>query len=92
MSLYNKLINKKENLALVGLGYVGMLIAVASQRRGLMLSDSISTKKRLNCIKTELTRQKKSAMKLSEQLQCNLLWMKKNYRTLSLSLLLFLHL
>lgn len=29
MSLCEKLINKEENLALVGLGYVGMPIAVA---------------------------------------------------------------
>ena len=35
MSIYKKLINKEENLALVGLGYVGMPIAVAFAKKGL---------------------------------------------------------
>lgn len=35
MSIYKKLINKKEKLALVGLGYVGMPIAVAFAQKGL---------------------------------------------------------
>lgn len=35
MSIYQKLINKEENLALVGLGYVGMPIAVAFAQKGL---------------------------------------------------------
>lgn len=35
MSLYKKLINKEEKLALVGLGYVGMPIAVAFAKKGL---------------------------------------------------------
>ena len=35
MSLYEDLKNKKENLALVGLGYVGMPIAVAFAKKGL---------------------------------------------------------
>lgn len=35
MSLYNKIINKKEKISLVGLGYVGMPIAVAFSNRGI---------------------------------------------------------
>lgn len=35
MSIFEKLINKDENLALVGLGYVGMPIAVAFAKKGL---------------------------------------------------------
>ena len=35
MKLYEKLVNKEENLALVGLGYVGMPIAVAFAKKGL---------------------------------------------------------
>lgn len=35
MSLYQKLINKEEKLALVGLGYVGMPIAVAFAKKGI---------------------------------------------------------
>lgn len=35
MSLYKKLVNKEEKLALVGLGYVGMPMAVAFAKKGL---------------------------------------------------------
>lgn len=35
MSIYERLLNKEENLALVGLGYVGMPIAVAFAKKGL---------------------------------------------------------
>lgn len=35
MSTYNELINKEERLSLVGLGYVGMPIAVAFAKRGV---------------------------------------------------------
>lgn len=35
MSLYQKLVNKEESLSLVGLGYVGMPIAVAFARKGI---------------------------------------------------------
>ena len=35
MRLYDRLIKKRENLALVGLGYVGMPIAVAFAKKGL---------------------------------------------------------
>ena len=38
MSLFEQLINREEKLALVGLGYVGMPIAIAfSKKRGWML-------------------------------------------------------
>ena len=35
MSLYNKIINNEEKLSLVGLGYVGMPIAVAFAKKGI---------------------------------------------------------
>ena len=35
MSLYEKLTKKEENLSLVGLGYVGMPIAVAFAKKGV---------------------------------------------------------
>lgn len=35
MTLYEKLLNNEENLALVGLGYVGMPIAVAFAKKGI---------------------------------------------------------
>ena len=40
MKLYDKLVDKAESLALVGLGYVGMTIAVTNwlTRRNLLLS------------------------------------------------------
>lgn len=34
MSLFNKIINHEEKIALVGLGYVGMPIAVAFAKKG----------------------------------------------------------
>ena len=37
MSLYEKLVNKEENLALVGLGYVGMPIAHAFAKKDIMV-------------------------------------------------------
>ena len=33
MKLYEQLVNKKEKLALIGLGYVGMSIAVAFAKK-----------------------------------------------------------
>lgn len=35
MNLYNKLVARKENLSLIGLGYVGMPIAVAFAKKGI---------------------------------------------------------
>ena len=35
MSLYSKLINNEEKLSLIGLGYVGMPIAVAFAKKGV---------------------------------------------------------
>ena len=35
MSIYKKLVKKEETLALVGLGYVGMPIAIAFAKKGL---------------------------------------------------------
>ena len=35
MSLFKELVEKKENLSLVGLGYVGMPIAVAFAKKGI---------------------------------------------------------
>ncbi len=35
MSLYKKIINKEEKLSLIGLGYVGMPIAVAFDKKGI---------------------------------------------------------
>lgn len=37
MELYNKLVAREENLSLVGLGYVGMPIAVAFAKKGLQV-------------------------------------------------------
>ena len=37
MSLYNKLVNNEEKLSLVGLGYVGMPIAVAFAKKGIKI-------------------------------------------------------
>lgn len=45
MSLYEKLINRKEKLSLVGLGYVGMPIAVAFSKRINVIGYDLNTKK-----------------------------------------------
>lgn len=46
MSIYEKLLNKEEKLALVGLGYVGMPIAVAFAKKGLdVIGFDLNTKK-----------------------------------------------
>ena len=35
MSIYDDLLNKKKKLAVIGLGYVGMPIAVAFAKKGM---------------------------------------------------------
>ena len=52
MSLYKKLINKEENLALVGLGYVGMPIAVAFAKKGLNVIGFDLNKDKINLYKS----------------------------------------
>ena len=39
MTLYQKLVNKEKKLALVGLGYVGKLVAEAFAKQGLNVID-----------------------------------------------------
>lgn len=59
--MYNSLINRKSKVSVIGLGYVGMPIAVAFAKKvdviGLIL-----TKRRLNNIKLELIQQMKLVM------------------------------
>ncbi|MDY4070038.1 MAG: nucleotide sugar dehydrogenase, partial [Lachnospiraceae bacterium] len=45
MSLYEKLVNKEEKLSLVGLGYVGMPIAVAFSRKINVVGFDLNQKK-----------------------------------------------
>lgn len=45
MKLYEKIVNKEENLALVGLGYVGMPIAVAFARKVNVIGFDLNEKK-----------------------------------------------
>ena len=35
MTLYEKIVNRQEKIALIGLGYVGMPIAVAFAKKGI---------------------------------------------------------
>jgi UDP-N-acetyl-D-galactosamine dehydrogenase len=51
MSLYKKLVNKEEKLALVGLGYVGMPIAVAFAKKGLDVIGFDLNKEKINLYK-----------------------------------------
>lgn len=52
MSLYNKLVAKEENLALVGLGYVGMPIALAFAKKGLNVIGYDINKEKINLYKS----------------------------------------
>lgn len=52
MSLYEKLINSEEKLALVGLGYVGMPIAVAFAKKGLKVVGFDLNKDKINLYKS----------------------------------------
>ena len=54
MSLYNKLVAKEENLALVGLGYVGMPIALAFAKKGLNVIGYDINKEKVNLYKSGL--------------------------------------
>lgn len=52
MSLYEKLINREEKLALVGMGYVGMPIAVAFAKKGLDVVGFDLNKEKINLYKS----------------------------------------
>ena len=52
MSIYRKLIDKQENIALVGLGYVGMPIAVAFAEKGLNVIGFDLNKDKINLYKS----------------------------------------
>lgn len=45
MTLYNKIISKEEKLSLVGLGYVGMPIAVAFAKKINVIGFDLNVKK-----------------------------------------------
>ena len=45
MSLYEKIINGEEKIALVGLGYVGMPIAVAFAKKAKVIGYDLNEKK-----------------------------------------------
>lgn len=51
MSLYEKIINKEEKLSLIGLGYVGMPIAVAFAKKGLNVIGFDLNKEKINLYK-----------------------------------------
>lgn len=52
MSLYHKLVNKEEKLALVGLGYVGLPIAVAFAKKGIDVIGFDLNKEKINLYKS----------------------------------------
>lgn len=52
MSLYKKIINKEEKLSLIGLGYVGMPIAVAFAKKGLDVIGFDLNKEKINLYKS----------------------------------------
>lgn len=52
MSLYKKIVNKEEKLSLVGLGYVGMPIAIAFAKKGLNVIGFDLNKEKINLYKS----------------------------------------
>ena len=63
--LYDRLVNREEKLALIGLGYVGMPIAVEFAKHiNLIIPKSVYCS-----IKAELTQPTRSAMKQSAKRQ-----------------------
>ncbi len=52
MELYHKLINREESLALVGLGYVGMPLAVAFAKKGLNVIGFDVSKRKIDLYKS----------------------------------------
>lgn len=52
MSIYNELMNKKKKLAVVGLGYVGMPIAVAFAKKGIDVIGYDLNQKKIDLYKT----------------------------------------
>ena len=52
MSLYEKLISKEESLSVVGLGYVGMPLAVAFAAKGLNVIGFDLNEKKINLYKS----------------------------------------
>ena len=52
MSLYKKIINKEEKISLIGLGYVGMPIAVAFAKKGIKVIGFDLNKEKINLYKS----------------------------------------
>lgn len=69
-NLYEKIINKEEKISLVGLGYVGMPIAVAFAKKVDVIGYDLN-EKRLNFIRAASTRHLKSVTKQSRKQQLN---------------------
>ena len=53
MELYNKLLTRDENLAVVGLGYVGMPIAHAFAKKGLNVIGFDLNKEKIELYKSD---------------------------------------
>ena len=77
MSLYEKIVNKEEKLALVGLGYVGMPIAVEFAKHINVIGLTLMRQKS-KPIRTEQIRHLRLGMKPSKLLLLNGLLTKQN--------------
>lgn len=91
MTIYEKILNREEKIALVGLGYVGMPIAVAFAKKVNVIGYDLNAKKS-NYTNKELIQLKKLGMKGLRKQQLNLLRMRKKFQRQNLSLLQYLHL
>ncbi len=88
MSLYEKIVSKQEKIALVGLGYVGMPIAVAFAKKANVIGFDLNSEK-INLYNRGLTRPKRLEMKPLKQPLSTLQTTKRDFRMQSLSSWLF---
>ena len=91
MSLYEKIVSKQEKLALVGLGYVGMPIAVAFAKKVNVIGFDLNSEK-INLYKQGIDPTKRLEMKPLKQPLSTLQTTKGDFRRQSLSSWLFLRL
>ena len=91
MAIYEKIVNREEKIALVGLGYVGMPIAVAFAKKVNVIGYDLNAKK-IELYKQGIDPTKEVGNEGIKKTTVNLLRMRKNFQKQNLSLLQYLHL
>lgn len=91
MSLYEKVISKQEKLALVGLGYVGMPIAVAFAKKVNVIGFDLNSEK-ISLYKQGIDPTKEVGNDAIKNTTVEFTMMRRSYAKQNLSLSLFLRL